>query len=43
MEISRPTIMEVDLAALEFNITQIKNFVGKNVQIMPVIKANMGG
>ncbi len=43
MEISRPTIMEVDLAALEFNITQIKNFVGKNVQIMPVIKANAYG
>ena len=36
----RPTVMEVDLDALKFNIEQIKNYVGENTKIMPVIKAS---
>ena len=40
MNITRPTYMEVNLKNLDFNIKQIKNKVGKNVKIMPVIKAN---
>ncbi len=43
MEITRPTIMEVDLNAFEFNVEQIKKFVGNEIQIMPVIKANAYG
>ena len=40
MEITRPTVMEVDLKAFENNIKQIKKYVGKNITLMPVIKAN---
>ena len=40
MEITRPTVMEVDLKAFEYNIKQIRDYVGDNVEIMPVIKAN---
>lgn len=40
MEITRPTVMEVDLKAFEHNIREIKNIIGNNVNIMPVIKAN---
>lgn len=43
MEITRPTVMEVDLNAFEHNIKQIKDYVGANVKIMPVIKANAYG
>lgn len=43
MEITRPTVMEVDLNAFEFNVEQIKKFVGEEVKIMPVIKANAYG
>ncbi len=43
MEITRPTVMEVDLKAFEHNINQIKNYVGENVKLMPVIKANAYG
>ena len=39
-EITRPTIMEVDLNNLEYNINQIQNYVGSNVKLMPVIKAS---
>ena len=39
-EITRPTIMEVDLRNLEHNIKQIQNYVGPDVKLMPVIKAN---
>ena len=39
MNITRPAYMEVNLNNLEFNINQIQNKVGKNVKIMPVIKA----
>lgn len=39
-DITRPTIMEVDLEALKYNIKQIKEFVGESVTLMPVIKAS---
>lgn len=39
MEITRPTIMEVDLSNFRYNVNQIKNMVGEGVGIMPVIKA----
>lgn len=39
MEITRPTIMEVDLSAFKYNVEMIKNKVGEGVGIMPVIKA----
>ncbi len=39
----RPTILEVNLSNLEYNIQKIKEYVGKNVNIMPVIKANAYG
>ena len=40
MGITRPTVMEVDLDAFEYNVDQIRKKVGDNVAIMPVIKAN---
>ncbi len=40
MDITRPTIMEIDLNALDHNINAIQNKVGPNVKLMPVIKAN---
>lgn len=40
MDITRPTIMEIDLNALDHNITAIQKKVGFNVKLMPVIKAN---
>lgn len=40
LDITRPTIMEIDLENFKYNINQIKNIVGNNVEIMPVIKAN---
>ena len=43
MEITRPTIMEVDLNAFKYNVNKIKEYVGNNVSIMPVIKANAYG
>lgn len=43
MEITRPTVMEVDLKAFEHNINEIRKYVGKNVKLMPVIKANAYG
>ncbi len=43
MEITRPTVMEVNLKNFDYNISQIKKKVGKNVNIMPVIKANAYG
>ena len=38
MDITRPTVMEVDLSAFRYNVKQIKDKVGKGVGIMPVIK-----
>lgn len=43
MEITRPTIMEVNLDNFEYNINQIKKYINKDVKIMPVIKANAYG
>lgn len=40
MEITRPTFLEIDLNALNFNINEIGKKVGKDVKLMPVIKAN---
>lgn len=39
-QITRPTVMEVNLKNFEYNIEQIKEKVGKDVEIMPIIKAN---
>lgn len=39
-EITRPTILEINIDNFKFNISQIKDIVGKDVEIMPVIKAN---
>ena len=39
-EITRPTVMEVDLKAFLNNIDKIKSFLKTGVKIMPVIKAN---
>ncbi len=43
MNITRPTIMEVNLDNFQYNVEQIQKFVGNNVKIMPVIKANAYG
>ena len=43
MEITRPTYLEIDLNNFKYNIEQIKNMVGENVGIMPVLKANAYG
>ena len=43
MEITRSTVMEVDLQAFEYNVEQIKKLVGNKVKIMPVIKASAYG
>ena len=40
MYTGRVSIMEVDLSAFKFNVSQIQKFVGENVKIMPVITAN---
>lgn len=43
MDITRPTVMEVDVKAFEHNVKEIQDFVGANVKLMPVIKANSYG
>ncbi len=40
MDITRPTVLEINLKNFLYNIEQIKNIIGENVDIMPVIKAN---
>ena len=40
MEITRPTVMEVSKENFNYNVQQIRNYVGENVELMPVIKAN---
>ena len=35
--------LEIDLDKLEYNLQQIKNCVGNNVELLPVIKANAYG
>lgn len=39
MNITRPTVLEVNLNSFEHNVKQIQNFVGDAVKLMPVIKA----
>lgn len=39
MDITRPTVLEIDLNNFEHNVKQIQNYVGEGVNIMPVIKA----
>ena len=39
----RASCMEIDLSAFKYNIKQIKKYVGKDVILMPVIKANAYG
>ena len=39
MEITRPTVLEIDLNNFRHNIKQIKDYVGDSVKLMPVIKA----
>ncbi len=36
----RPTIAEVDLSAIRYNISNIRSRVGQNVKIIPAVKAN---
>ena len=43
MEITRPTVMEVNLDAFNHNIEQIQKYIGNKLKIMPVIKANAYG
>lgn len=40
MSITRPAVMEINLKNFEYNISKIKEKIGENVKIMPVIKAN---
>lgn len=40
MDITRPVYLEINLNDFEFNIEQIQNYIGKNIELMPVIKAN---
>ena len=40
MEITRPAYLEINLNNLQYNIEQIQKKVGKNVKLMPVIKAS---
>lgn len=39
MEITRPTILEIDLNNFKHNVKQIQDYVGEGVSLMPVIKA----
>lgn len=40
INITRPVCLEINLNNFEYNIKQIKKYVGNSVEIMPVIKAN---
>jgi len=39
----RPTWAEIDLKAIEYNFKQVKRLIGKNINIMAVVKANAYG
>ena len=39
MEITRPTVLEIDLNNFKHNVKQIQEYVGSGVKLMPVIKA----
>ena len=42
-DITRPTVMEVNLENFRYNVRSIKKLLDKNVEIMPVMKANAYG
>lgn len=39
----RPTWAEIDLKAIEYNYKQVKKLIGKNINVMAVVKANAYG
>ena len=43
MNITRPIVMEIDLKNFHHNMKSIREKVGENITIMPVIKANAYG
>ena len=43
MSITRPIVMEIDLKNFRHNINSIRNMIGQDITIMPVIKANAYG
>ena len=43
MNITRPTIMEVDLKSFEHNVQEIQKYIGNDIKMMPVVKANSYG
>lgn len=43
MNITRPTVLEVDVNSFRYNVRKIQEYVGNNVKLMPVIKANAYG
>ncbi len=40
MEITRPTVMEISKENFKYNVEKIREYVGTEVDLMPVIKAN---
>lgn len=40
MDITRPVYMEINLENFKYNVKKIQEYVGKDVKLMPVIKAN---
>lgn len=36
----RPTVMEIDMKAVDYNIARIREKIDKNIEIMPIIKAS---
>lgn len=43
LQVTRPVVMEVNLSNLEHNLSMIREKIGTDVTIMPVIKANAYG
>ena len=43
MDITTPTLMEVDISAFKHNVENITKYIGNDTKIMPVIKANAYG
>ena len=43
MTSERQSVLEISKSAFRYNVKQIQNFVGKDIEIMPVIKANAYG
>ena len=40
LPLGRPTWVTIDLRALKWNLCQVRRMVGKNVEILAVVKAN---